>query len=557
MKKSLLALSAAALAFTGMAANPMQMPTASSVSLDRSTALQSNVEKLTPRTSAVKFQKAPAKVSSADVITEVEGTRQNMTATGSGFYAYWFWVMQYENQSVASHVVYGENNEVYFCDFMPNAATGTYVKGVKDGDKVVVDLGQVVTFNDEQGYGLQLAVLDYVEEEDPETGEVSGWYYTNEEAESVTFAMTEDGGMVLDSLGEDQLLGYIYTDDLSWSAYGVYELSMVTFNEVAVTPPADYGVVDKFFQVINGDTGYSVNWAPGFDDWYLQGLSSYMPEAWVKGNVTYDESTTATIAIPQLQYVGIYSGMYIYTMCAKLTWEDGQIVDAEIMPEDYCYELNWDMESNTVTAKDPEVTFILNAAKDRIYYLQLFDNLKMIHQEDFAGTPANPYNLSFNDTLADYGYSGFYFTVPSISTEGTLLDSNDLYYVVYVDGDEWTFEPEEYGTDEAIEEVPWDLALYYIYHLGGAQREVDFFVEGITTLGVQSVYKYNDEETRSDIVSINLEDGVEGIAADKKIASVKYYGIDGREVANPAAGIFVKRVTFEDGSVATFKKAVR
>ena len=91
------------------------------------------------------------------------------------------------------------------------------------------------------------------------------------------------------------------------------------------------------------------------------------------------------------------------------------------------------------------------------------------------------------------------------------------------------------------------------------ERETDFFIDGISTLGVQSIYKYNGKETRSEIITLDLDDptSVADINAGKKVADVKYYDIAGREMANPAAGIAIKRVVYEDGSVASFKKVVR
>ncbi|MDE6856157.1 MAG: hypothetical protein K2J34_06820, partial [Muribaculaceae bacterium] len=76
--------------------------------------------------------------------------------------------------------------------------------------------------------------------------------------------------------------------------------------------------------------------------------------------------------------------------------------------------------------------------------------------------------------------------------------------------------------------------------------------------GVQSVYNYDGVETRSEIMTLDLETtAVDGVEAGRKMTDVKYFDLSGREVASPAEGIFVKRVTFDDGSVATFKQAIR
>lgn len=556
MKKSLLALSAAAIALSGMAVNPLQVQKASPINPDRSIPLKSSLANFNPEAAKPSMMKAPAKApSSADVITEVEGTSQNMTFTGSGYYNFWGYLFTFEKQDIASHVVYGENDEVYFYDILPNAPTESYVKGVKNGDKIEISLPQTTIYFDDYDYGMYLCMLTYVEEED-ET-----WTYSVlDDVNSLTLSVSEDGSMVVEGLDDANILGFAYTDDNTWTGYGVTELSMTPFYGTPVTAPDDIEVSKAFWLFDDGDYAIPVNWAQGYDEVYFQGLGTDMPDAWMRGTVEYGDDA-ATISIAQNQYLGVLSGVYVYTKCATLEFdEDGYVIDGELMPSDYQYELIWNYEDNTIVAKDPNVYLILNGTKDdRIYYIQFMNDIALMHQDDFSGTPADPNNLVFEDYYESYKYGAFIFNVPAVSTEGDFLDTDDLYYVVYVDGEEWTFDAEEYQIPETLEEIPWNFGAYYIYNYGATTREADFFVEGITTLGVQSVYKYNGEETRSEIVSINLDDpeAVAPIDADKKIAKVTYFDMAGRQVANPAAGIFVKRVVFEDGTVATFKKAVR
>ena len=551
MKKSLLTLSAAAIALSGMAATPMQkLPAPAKPMFDRSVELKS-VDNRIVKSHSSSMKKAPAKISEADVIYDVEGNRQNMMTTASGYFMSMFGVYEYEDLQCASYVVYGENDEIYFYDIVPNAGLESFVKGVRNGDKVEVSLPQIGWYNSIYGYGLELCLLKMVE---PGDDEYLPSYEVADE-KSVTFTIAEDGSMVADGISEDLMLGYAYTDDLSFSYCGVSKISIAPFDEKIVDLPEDYEVSNAFWLFDMGDYGYGINWAQGYDDVYFQGLWSDMPDAWVKGTVEYDDDS-ATISIAQNQVLGIYSGYYVYTKCAKCVYdEDGELIDLELMPEDYPFQMVWDFEENSMTVKDPDMVLVFNAAKDRLYYLDYFIDIKLIHQDEFDGTPVNPYGLEYSDENFDYYECyEFYFTVPAVSTEGDMLNTDDLYYVIYVDGEEWELDAEEYGLEENMVEIPWGLSSSGIWNFGGAAREVDFYIEGVSTIGVQSVYKYNGEETRSEIVTIDvdLSDAVKTIAG-KKVASVKYYGLDGREVANPAAGIFVKRMTFEDGTTATYK----
>ncbi len=554
MKKTLLALGAACIALSGMAATPQQKLLTSAKSnlgkiADIKTKPNFHSEK-----SASLAKRATAAFGPEDVVETAEGTTQAMAVVSSGYYYSMFGLIQYEDMESASNVVYAENDEVYFQDIIPFAGMETYVKGIKKDNKIEVSFPQTVIFYEDEGYGLFMCLM----EKDAEAGEDEVNYIPTEDA-SVTFTVSEDGSLTAEGLSDDLILGYAYTDDYTWCGFGASKLEMTPFNEKPVEAPEDIEVSKGFWTYNAGDYGWPVNWAQGYDEVYFQGLSADMPEAWVMGTVEYDD-TEATISIAQNQYLGIASGAFIYTKCAKFIYdEDGVAIDAEMMPADYQFQLVWDYEENTLVAKDPEVLFVLNCGDGEYYALNYFEDMKLAHQEDYSGTPANPYNLFFDDTYDYYGFGAFQFVVPAISTDGDVLDTKDLYYVVYVDDEEWEFYAEEYGIEEDLVEIPWNLSEYYIYNWGGAMRETDFFVEGISTLGVQSVYKYNGEETRSEIVTLDLDDptAVGSLTSDKKVASVKYYDVSGRQVANPGAGIVIKRVVYEDGTVASFKKAVR
>lgn len=558
MKKSLLTLSAAAIALSGMAASPKQQLQASvKPSFDKIAEVKP-YGKLHVADRKASMKKAPSKVGVAgDVITSVEGTKQDVTITASGYYLYWGIVLDYyENEEIASHVVYGENNEVYVYDILPSFPNESYIKGVKDGDKVVFEFPQTVYWEDEYEDGYDLTMYDLTAYE--EDGEMQLTYLPVEGTCSLTFKIAEDGSWTTDELSEEKILGAgLYSEGEAWLGYGAVDLSIVPFTEVAVSVPDDFELSKDFWAYHADEYGWPVSWAQGYDEVYFQGLSREMPYACVKGTVEYADDA-ATITIAPDQYLGMEYGYYLYVKFAKVIVDEDGYEDFVLMPDDYKYQLIWDYEEETLVAKDPEVSILYNASKTEAYYLTELSDVKLVHQESYEGIPQNPKDLVYDE--GSYGYQEFNFTVPGLSTDGDVLIPDCLSYIVYVDGEEWEFDAEEYELSESIVEVPWDLSEYYIYNWGGANREVDFFVEGITTLGVQSIYRYNGEETRSEIVTIDLEgdpSGVAAIGAGKKVADVKYYDLSGRQVVNPAEGIFVKRVTFEDGTVATFKKAIR
>lgn len=564
MKKSLLVIAAACIALSGMASTSKQQQRhpVGKMSFDRNVELKTHGD--------ISFRhkpgmmKAPARINTPeDVITSVEGTRQEMTLIGSGYLVYWD-LMEYENSQSASHVVYGENDEVYIYDLIPYMPTESYVKGVKEGDKVVVELPQTVLWDEDYEEGYNVNICKFFEfEEDGET-----YYdYTPIEGESLVFSLSEDGSLKADDLDmEERFLALTYCTDDYWSGFGVWDLALEPFNGTAVTPPSDIEVSKDFWNYTCEYLGYGwpVSFAQGGEEIYFQGLSEVLPDAWVKATVEYDD-TEAHVYIEQNQFVGVASAAYVYTKCAKILVDEEYGYEYyELMPDDYKFELIWDYEEEKMVLKDPTVALLFNISMDEVDYVDELYEFVLSRNDGNEGTPADPYNLSFYDYMQDYEFSVFEFYLPSLSTEGGLLKNSDLSYVVYVDGEEWTFDGDEYMLDEPMVEIPWefDNEDTILKFFGSCRHAVYLFVEGITTLGVQSIYRYDGEETRSEIVTIDVEgelepDAVTAVGAGRKVADVKYYDLSGRQVADPAAGIFVKRVTFEDGAVATFKKAVR
>ncbi|MDE5882776.1 MAG: hypothetical protein K2H60_13715, partial [Muribaculaceae bacterium] len=277
------------------------------------------------------------------------------------------------------------------------------------------------------------------------------------------------------------------------------------------------------------------------------------------GTVDYDDSS-ATVSIAQDQYVGDFLGYHIFTKCVELTVdEDGNIFYDDLMDPDYVFQLVWDFEEETMVAKDKNIVLLFNTSKNDVYYVNDLMNLTLIRQESFEGIPENPYGLAFADEMQEQGYSSFSFFLPAVSTEGDYLKLEDLSYVVYVDDDVWEFDADDYNMEESLEEIPWSLDENWILkRYGSTEHMVAFFVEGISTLGVQSVYKYNGVETRSEIVTLDLEDdAVAAINSGKRVTDIKYYDIAGRIVEKPASGVVIKRVVYEDGSVDSSKMIVR
>ncbi|MDE7096279.1 MAG: hypothetical protein K2O47_02165 [Muribaculaceae bacterium] len=538
MRKKLLAFGTACMAISGLAASSQMVPDVNVVSPMRKI--------------------APGLGSMTDIITSVEGEKKDVTVTTSGLTISFAGLEAYSDQMIASNVVYGDDNEVYIYNIFTYLPTNSYIKGIMDGDKLVISLPQAVYYDDSTGMieAYYYTLVDIVEGVD-EDGYPTTSYIPREKS-TLTFSIDEFGTMVAEDLGANLLLGAVDSEDGSWIGLGASYLSISSFDEEPVEVPAGIEVSKNYWTSVGNDYGWQVNFAQDGDDIYFQGLSERMPEAWVKGTVERD-GNTAVISIPQDQYVGDFRGYHIFIKCVEMaTDKDGNIFYDDLMPSDYVYQLVWDLEKQTISAKDSSMVLLFNTSMKDAYFVNDLIDMKLHHQESFAGVPSNPYGLAFEDFMDDEGFSMFSFYLPGISTEGDCLLIEDLSYVIYIDDEVWTLEAEDYDLEESLDEIPWNYNGYWIIkNYDSPLHRVPLFVEGITTLGVQTIYRYNDVETRSDIVSINLEeqDAVAGIEAGK-VTEVKYYDPAGREVRDPGAGIFIVRVVCEDGTVTSFKKVV-
>ena len=514
---------------------------------------------------AVSAMANPAKIapgidSMTDIIYSAKGERQDVSVTTSGLTMSFSGLEVFEDKVMASHVIYGDDNDVYIYNIFADLPTKTYFKGMKVGDEVIVDLPQAVFYDDSDGYveAYYYTLVDIVEGVDDDGYPTTS--YIPQEKATVTFSVDEFGTMVAQDINEQCIFGACDSEYGDWIGLGASKIEISSFDETPVEAPANLEVLKNYWTSEGNEYGWQVNFAQDGNEVYFQGLSERMPKAWVKANVVKD-GNTAIVSIPQDQYVGDYASYHIFTRCVEMTTDDkGNIFfEDEPLPSDYEFQLIWDLDKNTMEAKDKNIVLLFNTSKTDVYFINALMDMKLIRQESYDGVPQNPYGLEFEDVMEDEGFYLFSCNLPAISTEGNYLLLDDLKYVVYINGEEWTFDADEYYLEDSVEEIPWLLNGYWIIkEFETCRHRVAFFVEGIDTFGVQSVYNCDGVETRSEIITLDVEEimGVGDVEA-AKVASVKYYDLAGREVTNPAAGIFIKRTAFTDGSVSSLKTIIR
>lgn len=326
-----------------------------------------------------------------------------------------------------------------------------------------------------------------------------------------------------------------------------------------------------------------VNVAIDDDYIYIQGLCYYLPDAVIRCN--YDKSAGRAY-LPQGELVGYWEGKPVYTRLYEYDFTTYNIVpmaeDAEYIfmvsedgasiycpngqnsPERYWYIAFYVPDGVTMSP------FAFNC-------LELVANISMEKYVDRSGTPANPFALEFDDT-----FNEFSFMIPNYTTENVDMNTNTLYYQIWVNGEPVWFEGPGYDPDtyEPLDgQYPGTYGTYLLpYYLNngedilssGMGHAITIYEDNIETLSVQSVYTYSDayveqETTYSEIVTLNvltgevttgdLPTGIDSILSGS-VVSTEYYTIGGQKVNNPDKGIYIMRSTLSNGRTVV-KKVVK
>ena len=202
MKKFLLAFGATCIGLSCMGVSAQMLPDSELSSMEsKGMVLKKYAAAKMPKAAK---QAVPGITDMKDIITSAEGEKVDVTVTTSGIRLSGFGFTQFQDQSMASHVLYGENNEVYIYEIFPYLPYKSYIKGVKDGNKITVELPQAVYYDDSEGYveSYYLALMNYTDD----------WYWP-EEKSTLSLSINEFGDMTAEGLSEEKILGVADCED--------------------------------------------------------------------------------------------------------------------------------------------------------------------------------------------------------------------------------------------------------------------------------------------------------------------------------------------------------
>lgn len=526
-------------------------------------------------------------VESTPVIENAPGKKQNYCKDVIGYGL----GMPIQAYAVASSINW-DGNDAYFLDIITAAPMGTYVKGVLSGNQVRVPMNQTVLEFEDEEYDLNFGLLKPVFTVDPNNPtDVYVWFEYSDDYDSIDFSINENGTMELISppakytndgptAGDygfpDYVIGYYYSDDLVWGGYcDVFQI-YDEFNFEKTELPE--GIEMTTMTYINrAGMGVIVNVGETADAVYMEGLSAYVPDGIVKGDFINDGTQ---ISVAPNQYVGLEANLY-YIITSTGAMKGNEI--EWIQDEPAIFDVLRDPATGkilTISAVDSKNFLTFSDDPFYFYPFDIFKGIVLSRQESFAGIPATPKDAYYGNYASMMGSNFVFFRLSSFAKNGDIIDINNLYYSVFLNGEPLEFEEQTglnlldkdvvmySGIKEPTYLVPYTFANDIdLYEDMGGTFVVGLYAEGIETVGVQAVYICDGVTTTGGLVTINTATGEQTITpgSDAKVESIQidevvgvdYYDLNGRQMNNPQKGLYVKKYTMKDGRTISRTVLVR
>jgi hypothetical protein len=216
------------------------------------------------------------------------------------------------------------------------------------------------------------------------------------------------------------------------------------------------------------------------NDVYMQGMSKYLPDAWVKGTKNGSQVTFAV-----RQYMG-KTGSY----GASFFFCNGTTV------------FTYDAQADTYSVKD-----IVYGMLAEVYTDGYYNNPVLSRVEDKAATPANP-EISAVTTDVYGWYTSF--SVPAVDIENHELLPSKLSYQFYVDVEHdissLTFTPDTHTKlTKDMTAIPYGYTDGFDFYTSKIYLNT-LYSEDWNKVGIQSIYTGGGEEHRSEISWFTLKD---------------------------------------------------
>ncbi len=482
----------------------------------------------------------PTSVSeSAGPITEApQGDIKTYIRSGTGLYSKGFWAEMGSDQGFYTEVVWCQDGSVYIKNPLLFYQTGSYLKGKVVGDEIVVDLPQLIEIaegdSEEEPYEFYLTMFTGVLDED--LGEIE-FVPVEGECQLKYKIDGENFGRQLDET-DFSMLGLIW--DGYFMDYGELSCQYTPFS-ADLTQVPDGITTEKWVCSYGGD-GHYVNVGFSGPDVYIQGIAPAIQECWIKGvradnGIVFDSGQFLGID-PDNQHVSFFWGA---TMSLEEDPDWGDMVMTPHLASDV--KFTYDEATKIMTTSD---AILINASTTEPYYSELLDKpLIRTAPTNSAHIPQNPVILNFMPASV-LGTGALQFDLPRISTDGDILDTADMYYNVFFDG-------QLAELIEGTPDIPWDYSDGWDFSVYGITHEAYYYDTTVAKVGLQNCYRDGSKVVKSDIVYtdgtvVSSGSGVLNSTIKAEPIKVGYTDIMGRPADARSHGLLLRKTNYSDGT---------
>lgn len=447
-------------------------------------------------------------------------------------------LMVVQEEGLASPLWF-DGDDVYLLNPFTQVMTDSFIKGRLEDDRLVFDFPQAVYEGGHDGVVYQY-MANRLYFMDDETG---GSYYIDKfTPNSITFERDGDSFVMEGGYDGRVILGL--TIDNRWEGFGDYNIRFTPFEGEAVTLPES--VTTENWGLSADGIRRQVPVGIDGDDIYIGGISTLCPSGWIKGTLADGKATFP------FQYIGIDN-----TFGYRLTLKGGSLsedVDGRTLLEpdpSGTVTFTYDADGNSLTADMPIA--ICGGVGSGIR--QAWKDVTIRWQSgEISLIPATPRLLAFQPFDEQYGYGAVLIEPTAYNVDGDILDTDNLYYRLFVDGEPFTFYPDEYyQLLSPMEWIPFDFTDDWDFNIRDAQRMIVLYLRDIETVGVQQMYRDGETEYLSETDTY----GQGGIgftpATAPSAVSVRDYDLTGRPVGAGYKGVVIRRQVMDDGTSITTK----
>lgn len=329
-----------------------------------------------------------------------------------------------------------------------------------------------------------------------------------------------------------------FTGEGVWSYYANYQMWLSPFKDTAATPPSD-GIINDWeisysLGGVNAKTTVSV--IINDDEIWIKGISQNIPDAWAHGEIDGDK-------VYFDKYLGLAEsvGQYIYLFRCSTDEDVARL-------EDLVFNYNPALKTLTLIGYQ----LIVNPNPWMYYALELYENPVIKPLEETPLTTKTPKPIQGFDAFYPQsdGSVSVQIRVNTENTAGEVLPSQKLFYEILRDDESvYVFSPDNYSKlTEPMSMIPVNYQKIGVIWCSGAARTFTAYLEpGEENMGARMVYRDDTDTYYSETVWVNRSDSIGEVAENLKCVSVQYFDISGREVQNPANGVYLKKETFSNG----------